>query len=96
MKRSKISFNLFHEQATKGDTEAQNYLGIHYSLGLSVERDYKKAHEWYKKAAKAGNPYAQRNVLINPQRFHLHSLLYALSHRLLYQYHSGVGNQQLH
>ena len=58
----KISFNLFHEQARKGDTEAQNYLGIHYSLGLSVERDYKKAHEWYKKAAKAGNPYAQRNI----------------------------------
>ena len=58
----KTSFVLFRELARNGDVEAQNYLGIHYSLGLSVERDYKKAFEWYKRAAKTGNPYAQRNT----------------------------------
>ncbi len=58
----KNSFILFRELARSGDVEAQNYLGIHYSLGLSVERDYKRAFEWYQKAAKAGNPYAQRNI----------------------------------
>tara|TARA_B100000929_G_scaffold290369_1_gene283724 strand:- start:474 stop:1082 length:609 start_codon:yes stop_codon:yes gene_type:complete len=58
----KTSFTLFRKLAKNGDTEAQNYLGIHYSLGLSTERDYEKAYEWYKKAAKAGHPDAQRNI----------------------------------
>ena len=58
----KTSFILFRELAKNGNTEAQNYLGIHYALGLSIERDYKKAHAWYEKSAKAGNPNAQRNI----------------------------------
>ena len=44
-----------------GDPEAQNYLGIHYYLGLGVERDIKKAAKWYEKAAKQNYPNAQRN-----------------------------------
>ena len=56
------SFILFRELAENGDVESQNYLGIHYSLGLSVERDNEKAYEWYKKAARAGDPNAQRNI----------------------------------
>ena len=56
------SFILFRELAENGDVESQNYLGIHYSLGLSVERDNEKAYEWYEKAARAGDPNAQRNI----------------------------------
>ena len=47
--------------AERGDTEAQNYLGIMYYLGLGPDRDYGKALHWYKKAAAAGHPDAQRN-----------------------------------
>ena len=56
------SFILFRELAENGDVESQNYLGIHYSLGLSVGRDNEKAYEWHEKAAKAGDPNAQRNI----------------------------------
>ena len=55
------SFQLFKERAEKNDVEAQNYLGIHYTLGLGVQRDFKEALKWYELAAKAGNPDAQRN-----------------------------------
>ena len=47
--------------AQNGDADAQNYLGIIYYLGFGVERDYKKALEWYELSAKAGNADAQKN-----------------------------------
>ena len=47
--------------AQEGDAEAQNYLGIQYTLGLGVMKDYKKAVKWYEQAAKAGMADAQRN-----------------------------------
>lgn len=55
------AYKLWLPLATSGDPEAQNYIGIHYYLGLGVERDFKKAFEWYQKAAYAGFPDAQRN-----------------------------------
>lgn len=55
------SFALFMKRAETNDTEAQNYLGIHYYLGLGVGRDYKEALKWYELAARVGNPDAQRN-----------------------------------
>ena len=55
------AFNLWLPIADNGDTEAQNYLGIIYSLGLGKKRDYKKSLEWYERAAKAGHSDAQRN-----------------------------------
>jgi TPR repeat protein len=55
------AFNLWLPLAESGDTNAQNYLGIIYSLGLGKEKDYKKSLVWYERAAKGGHADAQRN-----------------------------------
>ena len=55
------AFNLWLPLAENGDSNAQNYLGIIYSLGLGKERNIKKSLEWYERAAKAGHADAQRN-----------------------------------
>ena len=56
------AFRLWRPLAESGDTQAQNYLGILYQLGLGVGRDYKQAFRWYHAAAVKGNPDAQRNL----------------------------------
>lgn len=53
---------LWQQRAQDNDNVAQNYLGIHYHLGLGVDQNIRKAVEWYELAAKAGNPEAQRNL----------------------------------
>ena len=58
----KTSFSIWEKQAKQGDAEAQNYIGIHYYVGLGVDKNYQKALMWYEKAAKAGNLHAQRNT----------------------------------
>jgi TPR repeat protein len=55
------AYALWLPLARAGNYEAQNYLGIHYYLGLGVKRDYKEAVTWFETAAKAGLPDAQRN-----------------------------------
>ncbi len=55
------AYNLFRPRAEAGDSEAQNYLGVHYYLGLGVKRDWHQALQWYDKAAKQGDPKAQLN-----------------------------------
>lgn len=55
------AYKLWLPLAEEGDANAQNYLGIMYSLGLGIKRDYKKSLDWYERAAKAGNADAQRN-----------------------------------
>jgi len=55
------AINLWLPLAENGDTDAQNYLGIVYYLGLGVTRDYKQTLKWYERAAKAGHADAQRN-----------------------------------
>ena len=55
------SYELFRTLADSGDLVAQNYLGVHYYLGLGVERDWRQALQWYEKAAKQGEPGAQLN-----------------------------------
>ncbi len=56
------SYQLWKELAEEGNSTAQNYLGIHYYLGLGVERDIKQSFYWYEKSARAGNADAQRNL----------------------------------
>lgn len=56
-----IAFRLFKPAAEAGDSEAQNYLGVHYYLGLGVARDLGRALEWYELAARQGHPGAQLN-----------------------------------
>ena len=55
------AYRLFKPTAEAGDREAQNYLGVHYYLGLGVRRDWNQALYWYEKAAKQGDPKAQLN-----------------------------------
>ena len=55
------AYNLFKPGAEAGDSEAQNYLGVLYYLGLGVNRDLHKALQWYEKAAVQGHPDAQFN-----------------------------------
>ncbi|MHB9147984.1 MAG: tetratricopeptide repeat protein [Candidatus Amoebophilus sp.] len=47
------------ELATQGDITAQYTLGWMYENGLEVDKDDKKALEWYEKAAGKGDKYAQ-------------------------------------
>ncbi|WP_171251809.1 tetratricopeptide repeat protein, partial [Acinetobacter baumannii] len=44
------------------NAEAKYYLGILYEEGYGVTQDYKKAFEWYSKAANQGNAEAQNNL----------------------------------
>lgn len=46
----------------RGDLEAQNELAYLYFTGNEVERDYEKAHYWFKQAAEKGYPLAQYNI----------------------------------
>jgi TPR repeat protein len=55
------AISLWLPLAENGDTDAQNYLGIIYYLGLGTDKDYKKSLEWYERAAKGGHADAQRN-----------------------------------
>ncbi|MEF0142113.1 tetratricopeptide repeat protein, partial [Acinetobacter baumannii] len=48
--------------AESGDAGAQAKLGELYVEGQVVPQDYKKAFEWYSKAANQGNAEAQNNL----------------------------------
>ena len=55
------AYSLFKPRAEAGDSEAQNYLGVLYYLGLGVRRNWPQALRWYEQAAKQGDPKAQLN-----------------------------------
>lgn len=48
--------------AEAGDARAQTNLGMLYSLGLGIQKDFAKAAYWTRKGAEAGNPKAQSNL----------------------------------
>jgi TPR repeat protein len=48
--------------ALQDHPQAQNWLGVRYSVGEGVTRDLAVAAQWYLKAAKQGNAHAQRNI----------------------------------
>lgn len=52
-------FEAMLEKARAGDAEAQTLLGAMYAVGKGVEQDWKKAAEWYTKAADQGYARAQ-------------------------------------
>ena len=56
------SFKSFLRRADNGDSAAINFVGIHYYLGLGVERDFAAAAKWFERAARAANADAQRNL----------------------------------
>lgn len=41
----------FHKAAEQGVAEAQRYLGVMYSKGQGVPKDFQQAIVWYRKAA---------------------------------------------
>lgn len=55
----KQAFNLWHDLAEKGHTEAQVFVGLAYKNGWGVARDPVKASMWFQMAAEGGNPSAQ-------------------------------------
>lgn len=56
------AFPIWKARAENNNLEAQNFLGIHYLLGLGVKRDFVLAKKWYEEAAINGHPDAQRNL----------------------------------
>jgi len=56
------AFKSFAQRADTGDPTASNFMGIHYYLGLGVERDLAQAANWFERAATAANSDAQRNL----------------------------------
>lgn len=54
--RYKEAYDALYESAAFGrDAEAQYYLGMMYFYGDGVEKDAKKAEEWWKKAMRNGS-----------------------------------------
>jgi hypothetical protein len=48
--------------ARSGNAEAEELIGVMYALGLGVERDDRRAFEWYLRSAMKGHPGAQSGV----------------------------------
>ncbi len=55
------SFQLWKPLAIDGDLDAQNYIAIHYYLGLGVKKDYREALKWFQKSAMKGHVDALKN-----------------------------------
>ena len=70
MKSTKSKKNPYSEMTVKelkvlaeqSDAEAQFYLGVCYERGEGVRKNYKKAAEWYTKAAEQGDPEAIKGL----------------------------------
>ena len=56
------NFEDIEKSANQGDALSQALLGEAYVNAEGVSQDYKKAFEWYIKAAKQGNVDAQNNL----------------------------------
>lgn len=52
----------FLPAAAAGNAEAEELIGVMYAMGLGVERDDKRAFEWYLRSAMKGHPGAQSGV----------------------------------
>src|SRR5690349_10645203 len=48
--------------AERGNSNAQNNVGVFYERGEGVPRDYVAAVSWYRRAAEQGNGAAQNNL----------------------------------
>ncbi|MBO5367325.1 sel1 repeat family protein [Methanocorpusculum sp.] len=54
-----IDLDLILQNAEAGNPDAQYAMAYHYTLGLGVEKDVKKARDWYRRAAENNHPDAQ-------------------------------------
>ena len=55
-------FTAIEKLAQAGNPEAQYHLGMMYNNGLGTDKDPRKAIEWFRKAADAGEPLAAYKV----------------------------------
>lgn len=55
-------FQRTFELAQNGDAEAQYIIGLMYKDGKGVQKDIKKAAEWFEKAAAQGNADSQNHI----------------------------------
>ncbi|HJH04394.1 MAG TPA: sel1 repeat family protein [Victivallis vadensis] len=58
------AFQLFLEEAKKGDAEAEFWVGRCYDRGEGVQKNYQAALEWYTRSAEQGYFKAQHNLAI--------------------------------
>ncbi|HYX53792.1 MAG TPA: hypothetical protein VE783_10110, partial [Candidatus Limnocylindrales bacterium] len=69
------------EAANEGDTYAQFELGLAFDWGNGVEQDFRKAAEFYAKAAEQGHQPAEHNLLLQhisgQVKLHLPSVVFA-------------------
>ncbi|MBL68505.1 MAG: hypothetical protein CMO74_08675 [Verrucomicrobiales bacterium] len=59
---AKKKFEETKAKAEKGDKIAQFNLGVMYENGQGVQKDFKEAEKWWRKAAEQGEPYAQTSL----------------------------------
>lgn len=52
----------FRPAAAAGNADAEELIGVMYAMGLGVEKDDRRAFEWYLRAAMKGHPGAQSGV----------------------------------
>lgn len=55
-------FSTYMAEAGNGDSEAMRRLAVCYQTGTGVEKDVRKAWEWYGKSAAAGNTEAEYDI----------------------------------
>lgn len=48
--------------ARSGNAEAEELIGVMYAMGLGVERDDRRAFDWYLRSALKGHPGAQSGI----------------------------------
>lgn len=59
---------LIQMSAVDGRSDAQNTLGIMYAKGIGVPRNYRRAEQWFIKAARQQNVEAYRNLMLLYQK----------------------------
>jgi TPR repeat protein len=52
----------FKGPARSGNADAEELIGVMYAMGLGVERDDRRAFEWYMRSAMKGHPGAQSGI----------------------------------
>ena len=55
-------FSFYLNEAEAGDSEGMRRVAVCYQTGSGVEKDLRKAWEWYGKSAAAGNTEAQYDI----------------------------------
>lgn len=58
----KILFEDMNKIAQQGNPEAQYHVGMMFNNGIGVQKDPKKAFEWFEKASASGHPLASYKV----------------------------------